>query len=83
MAAGIEGVAAVDQLIATWSGTQLHVYVEIAVDGAIPVRVAHEIAHAVEARLSREEDVSRVVVHVNPADVPSPTDLPAESNVPS
>ncbi len=73
LAASIEGVRRVDLLIATWSGARLHVYVEIAVDGSMPVHAAHDVAHAVEERLAREEDVARVVVHVNPADAASVT----------
>jgi len=67
LAARVEGVSAIDALIATWAGAALHVYVEIAVDGATSVRVAHDIAHAGEARLAGEVDVARVVVHVGPA----------------
>ena len=72
LAASVDGVRRVDELIATWAGARLHLHVEIAVDGAIPVRAAHEIAHAVEARLRGEEDVAHVVVHVNPADSAPP-----------
>lgn len=43
-------------------------HVEIAVDGSVSLRASHDIAHAVEARLTQEEDVARVVVHVNPAE---------------
>lgn len=68
VASALEGVRRVDLLMATWSGSRLHLYVEIAVDGAIPVSAAHDIAHAVERRLLQEDDVARVVVHVNPAD---------------
>lgn len=66
-AAGVDGVLAIDGLVPTWAGASLHVYVEIAVDGATSVQVAHEIAHRVEARLMRENDVTHVVVHVGPA----------------
>lgn len=65
--AAIEGVAGVGDLIATWSGASLHVQVDIAVDPALTVLAAHDIAHAVEERLAREDDVARVVVHVEPS----------------
>lgn len=67
IAAQVDGVRAVDELVATWSGASLHVHVEIAVPPTMPIHAAHDIAHAVEARLGREDDVARVVVHVNPA----------------
>lgn len=67
LAAKVEGVAGIDDLIATWSGASLHVQADIAVDPRLSVRDAHEIAHAVEAHLSREPDVARVVVHIGPA----------------
>lgn len=63
----VPGVRAVDDLIATWSGTLLLIQVEIAVDREMSVHAAHEIAHVVEARLMEEDDVSQVVVHVGPA----------------
>lgn len=67
LASGIEGVRAIDDLVATWSGAGLHVHVEIAVDRALPLLEAHAIGHAVEQRMAEEEDVSRAIVHVGPA----------------
>ncbi|WP_236519504.1 cation diffusion facilitator family transporter [Sandaracinus amylolyticus] len=67
IAASVEGVRAIDELLATWSGASLHLYVEIAVPREMTLHAAHDIAHAVQARLAREDDVARVVVHVNPA----------------
>ncbi len=71
VASNVAGVHGVDLLIATWSGSRLHLYVEIAVDGGLAVRAAHDVAHAVEQRLMDEDDVAHVVVHVNSADGPS------------
>ena len=56
----------VDQVLATWHGATLHVYVEVAVDTALTVLDAHEIGHAVEAALLAEPDVGRAVAHVGP-----------------
>lgn len=67
VAAEVARVERVDKLVATWTGSSLHVQVEIAVAGDIAVREAHDVAHAVTARLEQEEDVAEVVVHVNPA----------------
>lgn len=67
VARGVAGVSEVDDLIATWSGSTLHIQVDIAVSGQLSVDEGHRIAHAVEARLMEEEDVSQVIVHVNPA----------------
>jgi ferrous-iron efflux pump FieF len=66
-AADVPGVVRVDELIATWAGSTLHVQVEIAVAGDTAVRDAHDVAEAVKARLSQQENVAVVVVHVNPA----------------
>jgi cation diffusion facilitator family transporter len=63
---GVEGVRRAEPLTATWHGASLDVYVEIAVDRELSLRAAHEIGHAVERRLAEEEDVARVVVHVEP-----------------
>jgi ferrous-iron efflux pump FieF len=68
-AAAVPGVVAVDELIATWAGSSLHVQVEIAVAGDSALRDAHDVAEAVKARLTDEADVAVVVVHVNPADL--------------
>lgn len=67
VAENVDGVDGVDELIATWAGPALHVQVDIAVGGQRSVREAHDIAHAVEARLVVEPDVARVVVHVGPS----------------
>jgi ferrous-iron efflux pump FieF len=67
MVQSIGGVRGVDALVATWFGARLHVHVEIAVDPSLTIADAHEIGHAVEERIAREEDVERAVVHVGPA----------------
>lgn len=67
LARSVEGVREVGDVTATWAGASLHVYLEIRVDPDLPLGAAHEIGHAVEARIAAEEDVARTVVHVEPA----------------
>lgn len=68
IAASVAGVARVDQVVATFHATELHVHVEVTVDASLSLREAHAIGHAVEDRLAREEDVARAVVHVQPSE---------------
>lgn len=63
----VSGVRGVDALLATWSGALLHVHCDVAVAPGLSLLEAHGIGHAVEARLLREDDVSRAVVHVGPS----------------
>lgn len=67
VAGATPGVVRTDALTATWHGADLHVYVEVAVERSLSLLDAHAIGHAVEERLSREDDVARAVVHVGPA----------------
>ncbi|HEY8430940.1 MAG TPA: cation diffusion facilitator family transporter, partial [Sandaracinaceae bacterium] len=66
VARAVPGVRRIDALVATWSGPCLHVHCDIAVDRGLSLLEAHEIGHAVEARLLREDDVAHAVVHVGP-----------------
>lgn len=68
IAAAIPGVQRVDHLIATFHGVSLEVHVEVTVEPSLSLRDAHAIGHAIEERISREEDVSRTVAHVQPPD---------------
>lgn len=71
---GVKGVRAVEELVANWAGTTLHVHCDITVDPELSLRAAHDLGHAVKDRLSGEPDVSRVHVHVGPEVAASPTD---------
>jgi cation diffusion facilitator family transporter len=61
-----EGVRGVDELVATWAGTGLHVHCAIVVDPELSLRAAHDIGHRVEERLMEVDDVARAIVHVGP-----------------
>jgi divalent metal cation (Fe/Co/Zn/Cd) transporter len=67
IARSVTGVEGVDQLLATFFGTSLHVHVDITVNRALSLIDAHEIGHRVEERLAAERDVARAVVHVGPS----------------
>jgi ferrous-iron efflux pump FieF len=64
---GIPQVAGVAKLVAISHAASLHVEVDLLVDSALSLGEAHDVAHAVEARLRAEDDVAHVVVHVTPA----------------
>ena len=66
IAAAVPGVTRVDELVATYYGSDLHVHVDVTVDAALTLREAHAIGHAVEARLVGEHDVERAIAHVQP-----------------
>jgi cation diffusion facilitator family transporter len=68
VAGEVAGVGAVDRVRVHPLGTHLRADLEIAVDGRMPVREGHEIAHAVErAIVERCRRVHEVAVHVNPS----------------
>lgn len=62
-----EGVVCIDELRTRLFGDKVYVDLEIGVDGDLPLRDAHHIAHevhdAIEARFSK---VKHCMVHVNP-----------------
>ena len=66
-AAEVKGVEHIASLSAVSHGDLLSLWVEAHVDGALRVRQAHDIGEAVEARLLKEPDVTRAVVHVDAA----------------
>lgn len=62
--AGVDDVAG---LVVTWHGNELHVQAEIRVAKHLPIVDAHAIAHEVEECMRRENEVGRVIVHVEPS----------------
>jgi cation diffusion facilitator family transporter len=65
IAAGVSGVVSVHNLVARFHGAELDVLIHVVVDPSISVRAAHDIGHAVEAKLLEEDDVCHAVVHVD------------------
>ncbi|MGN0673921.1 MAG: cation diffusion facilitator family transporter [Anaerovoracaceae bacterium] len=64
-----EGVEAVDLLQTRLFGSKIYVDIEIAVDGEMKVRQAHDIAEKVHDGIEETyKDVKHVMVHVNPAE---------------
>lgn len=62
-----EGVAKLDEIHTRLFGDKIYVDVEIRVDGALPLRQAHEIAHLVHDRVEGTcQAVKHCMVHVNP-----------------
>lgn len=67
LARGVPGVLALDKVRVRKSGLTYLVDIQIRVDGEIPVRAGHDIAHAVkDALLASPLRVSDVSVHVEP-----------------
>ncbi len=67
LAAGVAGVAGVDKCLVRKSGLGYFVDLHIEVDGQIPVREGHEIAHRVkDALLASKLAVLDVSLHVEP-----------------
>lgn len=63
----VDGVKQLDSLRTRVFGTKIYVDVEIAVDGDLPLRDAHEIAEQVHDLIeSHFVNVKHVMVHVNP-----------------
>jgi cation diffusion facilitator family transporter len=68
LAAGVDGVEGVQRVDVHPLGSRVRLDMQISVDGELPVRKGHEIAHEVERTITRaEEEVVEVAVHVNPA----------------
>jgi len=68
MAAGVTGVVRVEQCRARKMGGQYYFDMHIEVDGAMPVRRAHDIAHQVKDAVRRTfPSVADVLVHMEPA----------------
>jgi cation diffusion facilitator family transporter len=66
--AGVEGVRAVDDLRIRWIGHSLRAEVEIAVDPALSLAQAHDVAHHAERHLLADvRRLSTAIVHAGPA----------------
>ena len=65
LAASVEGVRSVHGLVARYHGAELDVLIHVVVDPELSLRVAHDIGHAVEERLLREDDVCHAAAHVD------------------
>ncbi|MBX3273480.1 MAG: cation transporter [Sandaracinaceae bacterium] len=65
IAAGVEGVRSVHQVRAVHHGVEVEVTLHVVVDPSLTLRAAHDIGHAVEARLCAEPDISHAFVHVD------------------
>ncbi|MCL1865892.1 MAG: cation diffusion facilitator family transporter [Oscillospiraceae bacterium] len=64
-----ENVLGIDELRTRLFGDKVFVEVEISVDGDIPLRESHKIAHAVHDVIENDfKNVKHCMVHVNPAD---------------
>lgn len=74
VAAGVEGVVAIEKCRVRKAGLDLAMEIHVTVDGGATVRRGHAIAHAVKDRLRAED--SRIVdvsVHVEPDDLLEPS----------
>jgi cation diffusion facilitator family transporter len=68
LAAGVEGVAAIDKCRVRKSGLHLALDIHVVVDGDLTVRRGHEIAHLVKDRLlASRHRINDVTVHIEPA----------------
>lgn len=63
------GVEQVDRLLTRKFGSRVYVEMEISVDGALPLRDAHEIAEQVHRDIEKEfPQVKHIMIHVNPTE---------------
>lgn len=68
LAGGVEGVVAIDKCRIRKSGLHLVLDIHVVVDGDLPVRRGHDIAHRVKDRLlDSPHRINDVVVHIEPA----------------
>lgn len=70
VAAEVPGVRAVTEVHARHHGADLELLVSVVVDPELTMRRAHDIGHAVEARLIAEPDVCHAVAHLEVLDEP-------------
>jgi cation diffusion facilitator family transporter len=76
-ARAVEGVTAADGVRSRGAPGAAYVDLNVRVDGAMTVRAAHAVAHAVEARVRQQvAGVVDVHVHVEPADRSNAPDAP-------
>ncbi len=74
LAAAVPEVSGIDVCRVRRSGLAYFVDIHVEVDGALPVREGHEVAHAVKRALVRSTwPVLDVLVHVEPAPRPPPS----------
>lgn len=66
IARSVEGVRCARNLRARAQGSQLFVWVEIAVDPGLDLLQAHDLGRTVEGVLSAELDVAEAMVHIQP-----------------
>lgn len=67
-----DGVLAVDLLQTRVFGNRIYVDIEIAADGELTLRAAHEIAEQVHSAIEQGfPDVKHIMVHVNPYEPPA------------
>ena len=66
VAASVDGVAGVHQVIAEYVGPRLVADLHIDVDSEMPLYEAHRIADQVQERIETLQDVDRAYVHVEP-----------------
>jgi len=66
-AEAVTGVRRVEKVLARKMGTTYLIDMHVEVDGSLPVRQAHELAHVVKDRVrSQNPEVADVLVHVEP-----------------
>jgi cation diffusion facilitator family transporter len=67
LAASVEGVVEIEKCRVRRSGLHLALDIHVVVDGNLPVRRGHAIAHEVEARLrASQHRINDVTVHIEP-----------------
>jgi cation diffusion facilitator family transporter len=68
-AAAVKGVVRIDKSIVRKMGLSFYVDLHVEVDGDIPVRQGHHIAHAVKRAIQQSDPrIADVLVHIEPAD---------------
>lgn len=68
LAGGVDGVVEIEKCRVRKVGLHLALDIHVVVDGDLPVRRGHKIAHEVEAKLRNSQHrINDVVVHIEPA----------------
>ncbi len=63
----VENVIKIDDLKTRMFGNKIYVDIEIAVDGEMTLKEAHEISHNVHDKVEEIEGIKHCMVHVNPS----------------
>ncbi len=72
VASAVPGVAALDKCFVRKMGFDLYVDLHVVVDGDLPVREGHRIAHLVkDAILASDTRIAEVLVHIEPLELES------------